>query len=58
MKKIISILFSISLLITASFNAHASWYEVTGVATIVSSEDTARIHALEDAVYKAVQFSG
>ncbi|NOH98802.1 flagellar assembly protein FlgT [Vibrio sp. 99-70-13A1] len=58
MKKIISILFSISLLITASFNAHASWYEVTGVATIVSSEDTARVHALEDAVYKAVQFSG
>lgn len=58
MKKIISYLFSISLLVTINFNVHASWYEVTGTAAIVSSEETARIHALEDAVYKAVQFSG
>ncbi|HAH02922.1 MAG TPA: flagellar basal-body protein, partial [Vibrio sp.] len=53
MKKIISYLFSISSLITISFSAHASWYEVTGTATIVSSEEAARVHALEDAVYKA-----
>ncbi|MFS1425593.1 flagellar assembly protein T N-terminal domain-containing protein [Shewanella sp. 10N.286.48.B5] len=58
MKKIISYLFSISSLITISFSAHASWYEVTGTAAIVSSEESARVHALEDAVYKAVQFSG
>lgn len=42
----------------ASFSAKASWYEVTGVAAIVSSEKAARMHALEDALYKAVQFSG
>lgn len=40
------------------FRAVASWYEVTGVATIVSSEDAARLHALEDALFKAVNFSG
>ncbi|MBW3696338.1 flagellar basal-body protein [Vibrio sp. T187] len=58
MKKIFSILFSITLMTFASFNVKASWYEVTGVAAIVSSEKTARLHALEDALYKAVQFSG
>lgn len=36
----------------------AGWYEVTGSATVVSSEEVARIHALEDALYKAVSFSG
>ncbi|MBY7821613.1 flagella assembly protein FlgT [Vibrio fluvialis] len=36
----------------------AAWYEVTGTATIVSSEDSARLHALEDAIYKAVNFAG
>lgn len=36
----------------------AGWYEVTGTATVVSSEEVARIHALEDAIYKAVSFSG
>jgi len=39
-------------------NALAGWYEVTGTATVVSSEEVARIHALEDALYKAVKFSG
>ncbi len=38
--------------------ANAGWYEVTGAATIVSSEEVARIHALEDALFKAVSFSG
>lgn len=42
---------------TAS-SAYAEWYEVTGTSTIVSSEKAARIYALEDAVYKAVDFSG
>ncbi|CAM3657422.1 flagellar assembly protein FlgT [Vibrio aquimaris] len=36
----------------------ASWYEVTGRATVVASEEVARIHALEDAIFKAVSFSG
>ncbi len=36
----------------------AAWYEVTGVATVVSSEEVARVHALEDAIFKAVSFSG
>ncbi|MDK9739234.1 flagellar assembly protein T N-terminal domain-containing protein [Vibrio sp. D404a] len=58
MKKIFSALFSIGSLLTMTFNAHASWFEVTGTATIVASEDAARVHALEDALYKAMQFSG
>ena len=36
----------------------AGWYEVTGRATVVASEEVARIHALEDAIFKAVSFSG
>ena len=58
MKKIFSTLFSIGSLLTMTFNAHASWFEVTGTAAIVASEDAARVHALEDAIYKAMQFSG
>ena len=38
--------------------SHAGWYEVTGSSTIVSSQEEARLHALEDALYKAVSFSG
>ncbi|EGR0147775.1 flagellar basal-body protein [Vibrio alginolyticus] len=58
MKKILNSLFSITLVMLVPFKVMASWYEVTGVATIVSSEETARIHALEDALFKAVNFSG
>lgn len=58
MKKLILGFISITLMMVSSIKAHASWYEVTGVATIVSSEEVARIHALEDALYKAVTFSG
>lgn len=58
MKKILNSLFSITLVILVPFKVMASWYEVTGVATIVSSEETARLHALEDALFKAVNFSG
>lgn len=38
--------------------ASAGWYEVTGTATVVSSEEVARVHALEDALYKAFKYSG
>ncbi len=38
--------------------AHAAWYEVTGTSAIVASEESARLHALEDAIYKAVNFAG
>ncbi|MCR9932053.1 flagellar assembly protein FlgT [Vibrio antiquarius] len=58
MKKILTSLFSITLVMLVPFKVMASWYEVTGVATIVSSEETARLHALEDALFKAVNFSG
>ncbi|HHX8527058.1 flagellar assembly protein FlgT [Vibrio sp. RM-44-3] len=58
MKKILNSLFSITLVMLVPFKVMASWYEVTGVATIVSSDETARLHALEDALFKAVNFSG
>ncbi|HHX8270268.1 TPA: flagellar assembly protein FlgT [Vibrio diabolicus] len=58
MKKILNSLLSITLVMLVPFKVMASWYEVTGVATIVSSEETARLHALEDALFKAVNFSG
>lgn len=57
MKKTISYIFAI-ITITYSNVLFAAWYEVTGSATILSSEDTARIHALEDATYQAMMFSG
>tara|TARA_Y100001956_G_scaffold38701_1_gene37971 strand:+ start:3134 stop:4267 length:1134 start_codon:yes stop_codon:yes gene_type:complete len=53
------------LLLIAGLNASlltqqavAGWYEVTGTATVVSSEEVARVHALEDALYKAFKYSG
>ncbi|MCG9787787.1 flagellar assembly protein FlgT [Vibrio barjaei] len=58
MKKIVSSLISTVLVTFSSSSAFAAWYEVTGTSTIVSSEKAARIYALEDAVYKAVDFSG
>lgn len=36
----------------------AEWYEVNGTSVYVSSEETARVHALEDAIYQAMKFSG
>ncbi|WP_394127658.1 flagellar assembly protein FlgT [Vibrio hepatarius] len=58
MKK--SLLYFLSTVCLSLFahNALAGWYEVTGTSTIVSSEEVARVHALEDAIYKAVSFSG
>ncbi|NVC63769.1 flagellar basal-body protein [Vibrio sp. 05-20-BW147] len=58
MKKFTFGFISTTWMILASINAQAAWYEATGVATIVSSEEVARVHALEDALYKAVNFSG
>ncbi|PMH41005.1 flagellar basal-body protein [Vibrio sp. 10N.286.49.B3] len=58
MNKLFSCFTSIAFTLLFSCSVHASWYEVTGVATIVASDDEARINALEDAVYKAVSFSG
>ncbi|MDF2154935.1 flagellar assembly protein FlgT [Vibrio sp. CAU 1672] len=58
MKKLILSLITTTLVMALPFRAFASWYEVTGVATIVSSDEAARLHALEDALYKAVNFSG
>ncbi len=56
-KKLINV-FSITFILLLPFRAIAAWYEVTGVATIVSSDDAARLHAMEDALFKAVNFSG
>ncbi|MBO0212658.1 flagella assembly protein FlgT [Vibrio sp. Vb2880] len=58
MKKNISSLVSMLFLSLWMPTAQAAWYEVTGTATIVSSEEAARLHALEDAIYKAVNFAG
>lgn len=58
MKKNISSLISMLFLSLWIPATQAAWYEVTGTATIVSSEDSARLHALEDAIYKAVNFAG
>lgn len=58
MKKLFLSTISIALILLLPFRAAASWYEVTGVATIVSSDEAARLHALEDALFKAVNFSG
>lgn len=58
MKKIIFGFFTTLLLSVNAPLAHSAWYEVTGISTVVSSEEAARLHALEDALYKAVSFSG
>ncbi|WGK80763.1 flagellar assembly protein FlgT [Vibrio aestuarianus] len=58
MKKIISVLFSILYITSFTQTANAAWYEVTGTSAIVSSEEVARLNALEDAIYKAVNFAG
>ncbi|WP_136482329.1 flagellar assembly protein FlgT [Vibrio sp. H11] len=58
MKKNIYSLVSMLLLSLWIPAAHAAWYEVTGTSAIVASEESARLHALEDAIYKAVNFAG
>ncbi|ENM3750485.1 flagella assembly protein FlgT [Vibrio cholerae] len=56
-KNILSIITALWMMIYLP-SAHAAWYEVTGSAAIVSSQEVARLHALEDALYKAVNFAG
>ncbi|MGC9459221.1 flagellar assembly protein FlgT [Vibrio genomosp. F10] len=58
MKKNILFLFSMLYSLAYASTLQAAWYEVTGVSTVVSSEEVARVHALEDAIFKAVSFSG
>ncbi|MGF1719787.1 flagellar assembly protein FlgT [Vibrio kyushuensis] len=58
MKKNIILIFSMLYSLMLPATVHAAWYEVTGVSTVVSSEEVARVHALEDAIFKAVSFSG
>ncbi len=58
MKKFIYCLFSILSVSISIPKAYAQWYEVTGTAAIVSTESAARLHALENAIYKAVSFAG
>ncbi|RTZ16201.1 flagellar basal-body protein [Vibrio aquaticus] len=58
MKKSLLTVFSTLCLNLFANVAVAGWYEVTGTASIVSSDEVARLHALEDALYKAVSFSG
>ncbi len=41
---------------TAQVNAE--WFEVTGSASVLTSKNAARTHALEDAAYQAMLFSG
>lgn len=58
MKKIFKQVISTLCIFACTLPASAAWYEVTGTATVVSSEEVARIHALEDAIYRAVGFAG
>ncbi|GAL12687.1 flagellar protein FlgT [Vibrio astriarenae] len=58
MKKIATYLLSTLCVVASALPASAAWYEVTGTATVVSSDELARIHALEDAIYRAVGFAG
>lgn len=58
MKKYYFRLIMLAIATLSTFSSHASWYEVDGSATIVSSKETARIHAIEDAIFKAMSFSG
>lgn len=58
MKKLIFTLISICNLMAFSPLASAAWYEVIGSAAIVATEKQAELNALEDAVYRAVRFSG
>lgn len=58
MKKNLLKYWLLSLPLWLSISAHAEWYEVEGNATYVASEETARLHALEDAIYRAMKYSG
>ncbi|MGX9417154.1 flagellar assembly protein FlgT [Vibrio sp. WJH972] len=55
--KFIANLLLASLMLFSSA-ANSAWYEVTGRSAIVSTQEQARLKALEDAIYQAVNFSG
>ena len=57
MKRIFFLLTSILTIIYTS-PANAEWFEVTGSASVLTSKNAARPHALEDAAYQAMLFSG
>lgn len=57
MKKILFLITSI-LTITYTQVVNAEWFEVTGSASVLTSKNAARTHALEDAAYQAMLFSG
>lgn len=54
------IFFLLTSLLTISYtpSASAEWFEVTGSASVLTSKSAARSHALEDAAYQAMLFSG
>jgi len=58
MKKMTTNTFILLISLLFSKLAFSEWYEVTGTSSYVSSEETARIYALEDAIYQAMKFSG
>ncbi len=55
-KKILICLSALCLLISNSSNAQ--WVQVTGEAIILESKATARVNALENAVFQAMTFTG
>ncbi|MCQ1058273.1 flagellar assembly protein FlgT [Photobacterium sp. ZSDE20] len=55
-KKILLTLSCLWLVITLPVNA--AWYEVTGSAVVLQSEDQARQSALEDAVLQVIRYAG
>ncbi|MDD9154812.1 flagellar assembly protein FlgT [Aliivibrio sp. S4TY2] len=57
MKKTLLLLTSI-LTMSYALPSKAEWFEVTGSASVLTSKSAARSHALEDAAYQAMLFSG
>ncbi|RYU65072.1 flagellar basal-body protein [Aliivibrio finisterrensis] len=57
MKNILLLLTSI-LTMSYALPSKAEWFEVTGSASVLTSKSAARSHALEDAAYQAMLFSG
>ncbi|MGL6314409.1 flagellar assembly protein T N-terminal domain-containing protein [Vibrio sp. WXL103] len=58
MKKNFTTLLSLLCLSTFTHPVFAAWFEVTGSATVTSTNDAAKVEALEDALYQAISFAG
>jgi len=58
MKILLSTILTLGTFLSYSLPAFSAWYEVTGSSAIASTKEQAKIHALEDAIYSAVKFSG